>query len=126
MVSPLSWTAVPLFPIPAFVALVVLGWKHRRQAQAHKRLMLGAALIMMDPAIGRLPIMPPVIAGFAVLNLLSWLTFVPLFIWDKRTIGRLHWATKLGAAVFGAALILRLLALSTPHWERVAAYLPGL
>ena len=86
--TPLAWTSVPLFIIPPFAILVWQGWKHRRTAQAHKRLMLGAALIMMDPAIGRFPILPPFLLSFGILNLLSWLTFAPLFWWDMRTLGR--------------------------------------
>lgn len=123
--TPLTWTSVPLFIIPPFAVLVWQGWKHRRTAQAHKRLMLGAALIMMDPAIGRFPILPPFLLTFGILNLLSWLTFAPLFWWDMRTLGGLHWATKLGAGLFGLALILRLVALATPWWAMVAAHLPG-
>ncbi|CAN5424621.1 hypothetical protein BH10PSE14_BH10PSE14_41260 [soil metagenome] len=123
--TPLGWTIVPLALIPPFVALVALGWHHRRNAQAHKRLMLGAALLMMDPAIGRLPIMPPVLGGFAILGLLSWLTFAPLFWWDFRTLGKLHWATRLGAGLFGGVLILRLLLIPNPTWVAIAAHLPG-
>lgn len=123
--TPLGWTIVPLAPIPVYIALVALGWYHRRNAQAHKRLMLGAALLMMDPAIGRLPIVPPMLGGFAFLGLLSWLTFAPLFWWDFRTLGKLHWATRLGAGLFGGALILRLLLIPSPGWAAIAAHLPG-
>lgn len=123
--TPLDWSAVPLFPIPAFIILIWQGWKHRHSAAAHKRLMLGAALMMMDPAIGRLPLAPPTLAGFAVLNLLSLAMFLPLVWWDRKTLGKLHWATKLGMGLFALALALRLLALATGAWGPVAAYLPG-
>ena len=124
--TPLGWTAVPLAIIPVFAFLVWQGWRQRKNAQAHKRLMLSAALIMMDPAIGRLPIMPPVLLGFAVLNLLSLLTFAPLFWWDWKSQGRLHWATKLGAGLFGAALAVRLILVPLPSYAALAAHLPGL
>jgi hypothetical protein len=124
--TPLGWTAVPLAVIPVFTILVWQGWKQRKNAAAHKRLMLSAALIMMDPAIGRLPIVPPVPAGFAVLNTLSLLTFAPLFWWDLKTLGKLHWATKLGAGLFGSAMAIRLLLVVTPGYAALAAHLPGL
>lgn len=123
--DPLNWSAVPLIPIPVFVVLVALGWKHRRNSPAHKRLMLGAALMMMDPAIGRLPIVPPVLGGFAVLNLLSWMLFVPLMLHDRKTLGHIHWATRLGAILFAAALLARLVVLATGTWAPIAAHLPG-
>ncbi|MES2095325.1 MAG: hypothetical protein V4459_01060 [Pseudomonadota bacterium] len=126
MVTPLAWTIVPLALIPVFAALIWLGWRERKNAQAHKRLMLSAALIMMDPAIGRLPIVPPVLAGFAFLNLLSLLTFAPLVWWDRKTLGKLHWATKTGAGLFAGALALRIVVLAAPGpWEAIAAHLPG-
>lgn len=124
--TPLGWTAVPLALIPAFAIIVWQGWKQRRNGQAHKRLMLSAALMMMDPAIGRLPIVPPVFAGFVALNTLSLLTFVPLFWWDWKTLGRIHWATKLGAGLFGGAMLLRLPLIGSPAYAAIAAHLPGL
>jgi hypothetical protein len=123
--DPLNWSAVPLFIIPAFIVLVWLGWRERRNPAAHKRLMLGAALLMMDPAIGRLPLAPPVLGGFAMLNLLSWLTFLPLILWDRKTLGTMHWATRLGAGLFAITLLARLAVLATGTWAPVAAVLPG-
>ena len=123
--TPLAWTAVPLFLIPAYAVMVWLGWSRRRDAQAHKRLMLSAALMMMGPATGRFPVAPPVLAGFAFTMLLAWLTFVPLMLWDRKTLGRLHWATKLGAALSAAYTIADIAALATPGWATIAAHLPG-
>jgi len=124
--TPIGWTIVPLAIIPPFITLVWQGWKQRRNGPAHKRLMLSAALMMMDPAIGRLPIVPPMLAGFAFLNALSLLTFAPLFWWDRKTLGKIHWATKLGAGLFGAALVIRLLLIPSPAYAALAAHLPGL
>jgi len=124
--TPIGWTIVPLAIIPPFITLVWQGWKQRRNGPAHKRLMLSAALMRMDPAIGRLPIVPPVLGGFAFLNALSLLTFAPLFWWDRKTLGKIHWATKLGAGLFGAALVIRLLLIPSPAYAALAAHLPGL
>ncbi len=123
--TPLGWTAIPLFPIPLFILLVWLGWRYRRDAQAHKRLMLGAALLMMDPAIGRFPLAPPTPLGHAALQLLTWAMFIPLLLWDRKTLGRLHWATKLGAFGFALVMTVRLIAVYSPAWAAFAAHLPG-
>ncbi len=84
--TPLGWTIVPILVIPVFAALVWLGWKHRRNPQTHKRLMLCAALLMMDPAIGRIPLTPPTQLGFAVQSLLPLAMYFILFWWDRKTL----------------------------------------
>lgn len=118
--TPLGWTAIPALSVPVFIALVWGGWSHRRDAQAHKRLMLGAALMMLDPAIGRLPIVPPTEIGFHISSFISWLPFLALFVWDWRTIGRFHWATLYGAGLLAFSMILRGFALTSPLWESFA------
>src|SRR5207245_2687514 len=98
--DPLTWTIVPLSVIVPFAFLVSQGWAPRRTAQWHKRMMLSAAiLVVMGPSIGRLPIAPPVLPGFTVQFLLGLALFVPLFIWDRRSQGHIHPATKLGFSV---------------------------
>lgn len=121
----LNWTIVPLALVPAYAILIYEGWTRRKQAAWHKRSMLGAALLFMDPAIGRLPIVPPVLGGFVILNLLALACFVPLFIWDKRTLGKLHPATKLAFSMAVLGHLVRIAFLATGAWAPVAAHLPG-
>jgi hypothetical protein len=123
--TPLAWTAVPLTSIPVYAILIWQGWRRRRDAQAHKRLMLSAALLLMAPAVGRFPIAPPVYAGAVFQHVLAWLCFAPLVWWDLRTLGRLHWATKLGVGLAGLFVIVSSILLASPGWERIAAHLPG-
>jgi hypothetical protein len=122
----LAWTAVPLAAIPAYALLIWLGWSRRREAQVHKRLMLGAALILVGgPAIGRFPIAPPTMTGHIVLQAIACLLFLPLFWWDRKSLGRVHWATKLGFALAIVASAVPDLLMVMPGWETVAARLPG-
>lgn len=125
--DPLTWTVVPLMSIPFFVALIWQGWRSsRRDLQAHKRLMLGAMIMMVQPAIGRLPIAPPILEGAGILAFVGWLLFVPLFLWDRRSLGRIHWATWLGAVFYALSLIGQMAFLAWPGpWARFAAHLPG-
>ena len=125
--DPLTWTIVPLAAIIPFAILVWQGWTHRRKAQWHKRAMLSAAiLIVMGPAIGRLPIAPPTRGGFTFILLLGLLLFVPLFLWDRRTIGRTHPATWLGFAMGAVAVVFPLFVFWTgADWASIAARLPG-
>jgi ABC-type molybdate transport system permease subunit len=107
--------------------LVSQGWARRRDVQSHKRLMLSAAILtVMGPAIGRLPIAPPTLIGFTIILLLGLTLFIPLFIWDRKTVGHVHPATRLGftMAAITVALPLAVWWLNLP-WARVAAKLPG-
>ena len=59
--------------------MIWTGWSRRREAQWHKRAMLSAAiLVVMGPAIGRMPIAPPTLGGFTFQLLLGMLLFVPV------------------------------------------------
>ena len=59
--------------------------------------------------------------------LLGLLLFVPLFIWDRRTTGKIHSATKFGFAMMALWEIstLSVFWFNLP-WAKVATHLPGL
>jgi len=125
--DPLTWTIVPLSVIIPFAILVWNGWQNRRDVQTHKRLMLSAAiLVAMGPSIGRLPIAPPTTVGITIQLLLGLLLFVPLFLWDRRTVGHTHPGTRLGFAMASVSIALPLAVfwLNLP-WAKFAAHLPG-
>lgn len=125
--DPLTWTIVPLAGIIPYMVMIWNGWSHRKNAQWHKRSMLGAAiLVVAGPAIGRLPIAPPSLIGFTILFLLGLLLFVPLYLWDKRSQGRAHPATRLGFAMLLVTIAIPLAVFWTgADWASVAARLPG-
>src|SRR5439155_16710270 len=125
--DPLTWTIVPLAGVIPFAFLVSQGWAHRRNAQWHNRMMLSAAiLVVMGPSIGRLPIAPLVLPGFTVQFLLGLALFVPLFIWDRRSEGHIHPATKLGFSMAAISIAIPLAVFwGKLPWASVAAHLPG-
>lgn len=126
-IDPLTWTIVPLSVIIPFAIVVWNGWEKRRDVQSHKRLMLTAAImVMMGPAIGRLPIAPPTLLGTSIQLLLGLALFIPLFVWDRRTVGHLHPATRFGfsLAAISVAVPLTVFWFNVP-WASVAARLPG-
>jgi hypothetical protein len=122
--DPLNWSIVPLSGVPAYAIMLWIGWSHRKQAQVHKRAMLSAALMLMHPAIGRIP-MPPFLGFFALTGALSVATFIPLLVWDKRQLGHVHWVSKLGVSLAAAALLISLAFLATGTWAPIARHLPG-
>lgn len=125
--DPLTWTIVPLAVIVPFAILVWKGWAQRRNAQCHKRYLLSAAILtVMGPAIGRLPIAPPTRIGFTVILLLGFALFVPLLLWDRKTLGRIHPATKLGLAMAAVSIFIPLAVFwAGADWASVARHLPG-
>ncbi len=126
-VDGLNWTAIPLFVIPSFAFLVYEAWRRRREAQWHKRLMLGAAiLVVFGPGFSRIPLSPPIFAGFAIQLLVGMcLLFAPLFIWDRRRDGRVHPATWTAFAASAVSAIVPLVLIATGSWAPVASHLPG-
>jgi hypothetical protein len=124
--DPLNWTVVPLAVIPAYAILVWTGWRRRKQAQWHKRAMLGAAiLVVMGPAVARLPIAPPTLGGFAFQLLIGLALFVPLLLLDRRTLGHIHPATWLGLGLGAASAFIPIAFLATGTWAPIAQHLPG-
>jgi hypothetical protein len=104
---------------------LALAWR-RREPQAHKRLIILAAIVLMDPSIGRWPIDALAqIPDFSFwLKLILFL--VPLMVWDVITLRRLHWATLLGAIVLIAEGLLRGPIGATPQWLAFAKWATGL
>lgn len=123
----LSWTAIPLAVIPAFAFLIYEAWRRRREAQWHKRLMLGASIIFVaGPGFSRIPLAPPTFWGFTIQLLAGiLLLFAPLLIWDRRTQGKVHPATWTGLCVALAAAVVPLTLIYTNGWAGIAAKLPG-
>jgi len=124
--DPLNWTSVPLATIPAFAFLIWQGWAHRRNAQWHKRLMLSAAiLIVLGPAIGRLPLAPPTLIGHTIQVSIGLALFVPLMLWDRRSQGKVHSATWTGFCTAVIAYFVPILLMATGSWAPIARHLPG-
>lgn len=125
--DPLTWTIVPLAVIIPFAALIWRGWANRRNPQFHKRYMLSAAILtVMGPAIGRLPLGPPILPVFTGLVALGFALFIPLVVHDRRTLGHVHPATRfgIGMAALWAGITLAVFWFDLP-WASVAAHLPG-
>ena len=123
----LNWTAIPLAVIPAFGFLIYEAWRRRKQAQWHKRLMLGATIMFAaGPGFSRIPLAPPSFWGFTAQLLIGTaLLYAPLFMWDRRTQGKVHRATWTGYAVATAAAVIPLALIYTNSWAGIAARLPG-
>lgn len=125
IIDAVSWAAVPLLAIPPIALMLLMGWYNRMNAQAHKRFMLLATLMMVEPGLSRWPIFPPLMAVHFVTISLSFATVIPLLLWDRKTIGSLHWATKLGLAAMLFGYFARFAVWKTQAWHNLVAVLPG-
>lgn len=122
-IAPLTWAAVPLFDIPVFAILVGAGYHWRRDAQTHKRLMLLATVMMLQPAIGRMPV--PGLLNGEFGTLIAFLMVLPLVVWDFAQRGRLHPASAYGIVLLAAEHVLRLALWETAAWQSFAGWLVG-
>jgi hypothetical protein len=99
----------------AFASLITIAIALRRQTQWHRRLMLGATVILMEPALGRLLPMPLLgQTGGGWLEAGMQLGFLGILArHDGKVIGRVHPATLLAmSAVIGVHAVIQLLAAS--------------
>lgn len=116
--DPLASTVFPFFDLVTFALFYTLGILNRKNRLAHKRLMVLAGVMMIDPAAGRLGGIvfgnPAIIVGIE-LALLS-----AFFIYDWRTLRRVHWASVLGAIVFIGCMAARFALAETQAWHEFA------
>jgi hypothetical protein len=121
---PLQWFAVPMFDMVVFAGLVTAGFVLRRDAQTHKRLMLLATLVMLQPAIGRFPFPTDVFYG-ELATVVAWAMCLPLVAWDVFSRGRIQWATAIGVTVLAAEQLIRIAVWRTDEWQMLAAWVVG-
>lgn len=101
--------------VTMFAALFVMAVAMRRQTQWHRRLMLGATVIIMEPALGRL--VPVPLLGWQMADVVECaLQFAVLAVLaghDRRVMGRIHPATlACMAALVGTHALIHALAAS--------------
>ena len=89
-------------------------------------LLIAAILVVLGPSVGRLPIAPPTLGGFAFQMLVGLALFVPLIIWDRRTQGHVHAATWLALGMGAVTAFVPIALIATQTWAPIARHLPGI
>lgn len=127
----------PFFTPPYFLALTVteslvfgmmVAWaiRRRRATDWHRRLMIGATIIILEPALGRLlpiPIMGPWAEPAVALCQLAVVAMIATY--DRRSRGAIHPATRAIAAVVIATRVAISLLSMTPPVIALATRLAG-
>lgn len=118
---PLVFLAVPVFGMLVFAILFGAAVLLRRQAAAHKRLMILATLEIVTAAVSRLPFVEDwgPIGFFGVIDLFV----VALVVHDRATLKRLHVATVWGGLLFVLSQPLRLIIGGSAPWISFATWL---
>ncbi|WP_458071891.1 hypothetical protein [Rhodanobacter sp. BL-MT-08] len=100
----------------AFVAVAI--WK-RQNARVHKRVMLIANVMLMPPALGRMPFMEthPVLIGVIPLGMIAALLVFDLFTW-RRPLA----VTVIGGFIFVVANPIMDVVVHTPFGEQITVW----
>ena len=121
--SPAASMMFPFTDIVNFVIAYSLAFLHRRNAETHKRLMLVAGILIIDPAaarlVGNIGGPPPAILG------LELGLFLALSIFDIRTRRRPSWPFVLGITLFVGAMAAKITVAQTPGWAAFVERLLG-
>ena len=114
--SPAGSVMFPFTDVVNFVIAYGLALANRRTPDAHKRLMLVACILIIDPAVARLVTVPG--GPPPLILLLELALFAALIVHDVRTRRRPHWASILGLGLFVAAMVAKLALAGQPVWGR--------
>lgn len=117
-IAGMSAAASTMFPITDIVNFVIVysaALVLRRRAETHKRLMLMAGILMIDPAVARVSIVLG--APVVFILLLELALFAAVIGYDIRTRRRPHWASLFGLALYIVAMVAKLTVAQQPWWE---------
>ena len=109
-----------------FGGLVFAAIARRKDTESHRRLMIGAMVLITEPAFGRLLPMPFMngMGEWAVL-LLQLTILSVLAAHDRRVLGRIHPATLTAGAIIALSHVLIELAAISPLLQLTAARIAG-
>lgn len=101
-----------------FALFYSLGFVNRRRNPgAHKRFMIFATLILMQPAIDRMHWLPGLYGAFYYRYVYIDSLLLPILFFDLLTLGRIHKATALSVLTLLAVQGATLLILGSPTWH---------
>jgi hypothetical protein len=119
--SPSVALVIPLTSAVLFPLFVGLGFFYRRRSDVHKRLMLLGTIVLLPPALGRIPLLAA--RGPAAFFSVTILFIIALAIYDYWSRGRVHMVTLWGGLFLAASFPGRLVLGNTATWQTFARWL---
>jgi hypothetical protein len=123
---PYELTFYSIFDITAFGALVIAAVATAmRKTDWHKRFMYAAAIALVGPAISRWFLLVPTLSPWTDMgpNLLADLLFLPLMLYDRKALGRIHPATLIAIVAIVPMHVIEPWIAASAWWNALA---PGL
>jgi len=117
--DPLGSLVVPVVDIGIFAVLVTTGISLRHRPELHRRLMLLAMVSLVDPAIGRIPVLGPSL-GFQLALQTLFVLAGPVY--DRSVRRRVHPVYIWGGLLIMLGLPLKILGITGP-WHAFAFWL---
>jgi hypothetical protein len=116
-IAGMTQAASVMFPFTDIVNFIIaygLALANRRTPATHKRFMLLAGMLMIDPATARL--VETLGAPIQVIVILELAFFGALIAYDVVTRRRPHWASLLGLGLYASALVAKLAVSQHAGW----------
>ncbi|WP_447953642.1 adenylate cyclase [Sphingopyxis chilensis] len=124
--TPAHFLALTVTESLVFGAMVAWAIRRRRATDWHRRLMIGATIVILEPALGRILPMPLMIGWFDIpIGLIQLAVVGIVALYDRRTLGRVHSATKAVAVIVIAVRLTIYMLSMTPPVIALAARLAG-
>ena len=118
----LAFTVVPISTILIFAVLIALAYRARRDAPAHKRLILLAMSSVIVAALARWPF-PWMFRNVAHATLVSFFFIAALVLYDLWSTHKIHRVTLWGGLFVIVVEETREMIGATAHWHAVARWM---
>jgi hypothetical protein len=119
----LQFLVIPFGDMLVFAALIAAALYFRRRLEAHKRLMLLAAVNLLTPAIARIPLHFIETGGALAFFGLTDICILACVVYDTIKNSRLHPVFLWGTIFIVASQPLRLMLAGTDAWMRFATWI---
>lgn len=122
---PLAFLAFQLFGLTAFAALVTSGYLLRNRPETHKRLMIGATILIMTPAVARIFLLYTKNAVLPKTLAVQFGLYLACMAYDIFTRKRVHVAYIWSAATFLLFVFGAIFGGVTRPWLAIAHWITG-